>query len=206
MALASLGEAGALGKFSTSQERSYEGRNLARVCRSIGVQHHHKITGEDGETTSQRIPFAVAGLLDDFYVRPNPQSDLDSVICGMAIYEDHFVQAPWKGAENVWEIMGLITGRDYNRDPFCRLFLGYRRFTHHDPLPWIAQDQAGGPLSRCLAPPAPLCVTSFMSSLFVTMHGQAATAVPTNDIEAGRHALWGTFWKERRSWRVTSQF
>jgi hypothetical protein len=66
----------------------YETRYLRWLGRAVAIESYDHVTASGGETTRQCVPFTVATLADDAYVRPAPPGNDDSVIVTVAIDQD----------------------------------------------------------------------------------------------------------------------
>ena len=64
-AAAACGEPGSLGEVRAAQKRINELRDLARICRTVRVDHGYDVTGRSFEPAGEGVPLSTAGLLHD---------------------------------------------------------------------------------------------------------------------------------------------
>jgi hypothetical protein len=115
-AVAALGEARALHEVGAVDERGHEARDLRRVGRAIGVQHHDDLARGGLEARPERIPLATARLFDDDHVRSQRAGDIDGAVRRVPVDDDDLVEVIGQLREDVREVLRLVEGRDDRAD------------------------------------------------------------------------------------------
>jgi hypothetical protein len=88
---AAVGEARPLGEVRARDQGGDIADDLVAVGRAVRVDHHDDVAGAGLEPGDQGIPLALALLFDDLDPGPQLAGDLDGVVGGIAVDENHFV-------------------------------------------------------------------------------------------------------------------
>ena len=118
VAVAAVVEARALDEVGAGDQRGDEQRDLGRVGRAVGVDHHDDVAGAGGEAAGQGVALAGAGLLHDHHVRAQLAGHRDGAVDRAAVDQDHLVDARGQRGEDVRQVPLLVHRRDHHA--YCR--------------------------------------------------------------------------------------
>jgi hypothetical protein len=106
----------ALGEVGAGEEGLDEQRDLTRVGRAVGVEHHDDIARACGEPACECVALAAAALGDDADRRIERARHVDGVVLRPTVDQDHLMQVGRQAREDVRQVLCLVERRNDDAD------------------------------------------------------------------------------------------
>ena len=114
------GEPRALREVGARGQRRDEPRDLGRVGRAVGVDHHDDVASHGGETAGERVALALPRLRDQADAGQQLAGHFRRAVDRMPVDHDDLVQPGRQGSEDMLEVACLVERRDDYGDTLPR--------------------------------------------------------------------------------------
>ena len=115
-AAAAVLEARSLGEGGSVAQRGHKSRDLLRIGRSVGIDHHDDVAGAAFETTGQGVSLTLAGLGHHLEVWPKRAGHVDGAVDRTPVDQDDLVRVLRNVTEDVRQVGRFVQGRHDDAD------------------------------------------------------------------------------------------
>ena len=109
-------EARTLGEVVSLEQRGDEQRDLRRIGRAVGIEHHDDVAGGRREAAGERVALAARVLKNHADVRADRARHGDRVVDRMPVDDHDLVDERRQAAQHVRQVRGLVERRNDDAD------------------------------------------------------------------------------------------